>query len=612
MKQTVDFLSQTLFNVINNDIRHQDYNRVVNLASKYKSLVTGEEMDALMRRFDVHESTEAFDQRKKITTHITKSVSKNLIKPLYKVPRSNSAKRNISYANDSNSQKAKELEKAIGNFWENTSLDNWFSQRWIDLNAIDPNSWCVLEWANFDVRAEKAKPYPFEVSSEMAIHFNLDNSGEVQFLVVKNIEYDILGENPVNTYTIYGKDDIVKFTQLTKEQMDELNLVNRNVDDGHKMDVMLGDELNVVIKGRLNDWYKIEIFNHGLDKVPAFRIGFKRDMYTNGRTYLSVIDDAEPILMKIIKANSEMDLTSALHVFPQKIQYANRCDATGCNMGKMPDGKTCKTCGGTGYQIAKTAQDVIYLTMPKDKEDFLNLDNIIKYVSPSVELVKWQDKYIESLTIRCKEAMYNSELFSRKQVAETATGKNIDLQNVYDSLYDMASAFSQKWKMAVDMVAKIRDADDGLTAFYVFSKDFKLKSLTELYQDLKTVADSGADSFVKGNIQDDIARIEYSDDPITLGKYQTEKAFFPFTGKSEKEIMFAISGDLVPERVKVLYLNYGWIFDQLYMESTSNSDGVTFYELSRDKQKELIDEKVDEIMSANRGNVQNPNDMIDG
>lgn len=143
MKQTVDFLSQTLFNVINNDIRHQDYNRVVNLASKYKSLVTGEEMDTLMRRFDVHESTEAFDQRKKITTHITKSVSKNLIKPLYKVPRSNSAKRNISYANDSNSQKAKELEKAIGNFWENTSLDNWFSQRWIDLNAIDPNSWCV-------------------------------------------------------------------------------------------------------------------------------------------------------------------------------------------------------------------------------------------------------------------------------------------------------------------------------------------------------------------------------------------------------------------------------------------------------------------------------------
>lgn len=241
--------------------------------------------------------------------------------------------------------------------------------------------------------------------------------------------------------------------------------------------------------------------------------------------------------------------------------------------------------------------------MPRDKEDFLNLDNIVRYVSPSVELVQWQDRYVEKLTIRCKEAMYNTELFSKKEVAETATGKNIDLQNVYDSLYTMAKAYSVKWKFAVETIAKIADMYEGLIAFYNFSKDFKLKSLTDLYNDLKIIGDSNADSFVREMVYDDIAGIAYSEDHIAKGKYDVKKAFYPFSGKSEKEILYAISANLVPEEVKVLYLNYGWIFDELYLENASKNSPVNFFELNRAEQKMLIDAKVKEIIERNKTNM---------
>jgi len=609
MEQNTNFLIETLYKVIKDGISHKDYNRVVEQKRIYTALITGEDMDFLMRRFDKHESEEMFSQRRRITSHITKSVAKNLMKPLYKVPRSNSAKRFIAYKEDSNSRKVRELEDILSHFWENNPLDSWFNNRWIDLNGTDPNAWCVLEWKDFDSIKEKAKPYPFEVSADQAIYFYRDDSGDVHFLVSKFSETDIFGKDDKDVYTIYGKNETIKFTTLTLDERrgrGELNTLK----DGGIIEITLGDESYTVIKATGAKYFKIKVFTHDLGFVPAFRVGFKRDMATGGRTALSVIDDSVPILIKIVKANSEMDLTAALHVFPQKIQYAHRCDGQACTLGRLPDGGTCPKCGGIGYQVAKTAQDIIYLTMPKDKDDFLNLDNIVKYVSPSVELVQWQDRYIEKLTIRAKEAMYNTELFSKKEVAETATGKNIDLQNVYDSLYDMATAFSHKWKFAVESVAKIADMDEGLICFYTFSKDFKLKSLTDLYNDLSIVNNSNADSFVKSGINDDIAGIIFSEDPVGKAKYDTEKAFHPFNGKSEKEIMYALSTQSVPERVKVLYLNYSWIFDELFFE-TNDIEGISFYEMARDEQRKLIDKKIDGIIAAL---PKEPvvNDMLEG
>jgi hypothetical protein len=595
MEQTSEYLLGVLKTVIEKDIKHENYKRVCELKRKYTSLITGEDMEHLMRRFDKHESQDMFNQRVRITSHITQSVAKNLIKPLYKIPRSNSVNRVITYKNDKDQERVKKFEEILSEFYGDDTLDNWFNTRWIDLNGHDPNAWCVLEWKDFDPTSETAKPYPFEVSAEEAIHFSRDNSKELQFLVVRNAIKDDFDEDTRERYTIYGKDHTIALTSLTDQEVDDIPKSSYKSGDIIQL-VIENVEYNLILL-KQTKWFRLNTFTHNLNFVPAFTIGFNRDLYTNGKTYLSVIDDAVPILIKMVKANSEMDLTAALHVFPQKIQYAQRCEHTGCNMGKFPNGDTCPTCGGSGYQVAKTAQDVIYITMPRDKDDFFNLDNIVKYVSPSVELVQWQDRYIEKLTIRCKEAMYNTELFSKKEVAETATGKNIDLQNVYDSLYTMAKAYSTKWKFAVTSIAKIADMDEDLVAFYNFSKDFKLKSLTDLYNDLKIVSDSGADSFVKEQIYDDIAGIVYSEDPIAKGKYEAKKAFYPFSGKSEKEIMFALSSNDIPEEVKVLYLNYGWIFDEIYVENANTNSPVNFYELNRAEQKVLIDKKIKEIIS---------------
>ena len=160
---------QKLIQIIKKQTRHQDYDRVVKLAQTYKKLYTGEDMDSLMRQFNRREADDAFTQRKLITQHITKSVFQNLIKPAYKVPRSNGVQRILMYTDDREHERKKGFEKILDGFYGDESMDSYMETQYIVLTHTDPNSFIVVEWGKFDSKVEHAKPYPFEVSAEEAI-----------------------------------------------------------------------------------------------------------------------------------------------------------------------------------------------------------------------------------------------------------------------------------------------------------------------------------------------------------------------------------------------------------------------------------------------------------
>lgn len=606
--QSQQYLVNRLAEIIRRSERHPDYKRVGDLSKLYSQLITGEDMGSLLFQFTPRESKEMFEQRMRITQHVTKTVSQNVMDIFYKVPRSNSVQRVVAYK-DNNIKRLDEFNSKLNEFWGDDSLDDYMATRWFELNFVDPNAFVVAEWTDVDTSKQRYMPYPFEVNSKMAVMFEYFNN-DLQYLVSeaqktviawdkkegKDVEIKLL------EYTLYGLDQTIKFVQLAPEVAGKIwrentKAINAAAREGT---FVVGNYFFPDINQDI--LYEIIIpVAHGLGYVPARRIGFKRDLYTNGRTYVSPIDKATPILMKMVKANSELDLTMALHTFPQKIQYVSKCKDPQCRDGNTVDGGgVCPTCKGSGYEIITSAQDTITLAMPKAKEDQIDLSNIIRYEYPPVDLVKFQDLYIDKLTVYVKEAVFNTELFSKKEVSETATGKNISLQNVYDSLYPVAKAFSKSWQFLVTTVADITELRKELIAFYNFSKDFKLKSLSDLYLDLKMVGDARASEFVKSAIESDIASIIYSEDERGYKKYNVKQSFFPFSGKTPEQIMALIGGNQVSQFTKVFYANFGFIFDSIELEQTETD----FYDLARDKQWKLIVEKVKEI--ENQIEVEQP------
>lgn len=602
----MNYLINKLGEIITRGEKHRDYERTVELAELYRKMLTGEGMDTLMRRFDRREDDELFEQRKRITQHITKTVSQNVKDVYHKIPRSNSVQRFIGYE-DNNVQKLKEINLKLSKFWGKASLDDWMNQRWIDLNFLDPNTFVVIEWGAFDNTTERATPYPYEVYSQNAIMYEyVDNI--LQYLVSQDIKSEWIADKwgqwqqvTYNLYTIYGKTQTVQFKEVTDE------VIKRDIRKafGRAKDLFTD---NYFRKSIYEESYfeVIEFVPHNLGFVPAETIGVLEDMVTDGRTFISPLDKGIPILMKMVKANSEFDLTMALHTFPQKIQYMSPCKEPDCRNGHRLDGSQCTMCGGSGYELIRSAQEMITFALPKDRNDMIQLDNVVRYVSPPTDLVKFQKEYIESLTYQVKESIFNTEIFSKQVVAETATGKNISLQNVYDALYPIALGYSNDWEFLVSTVAKIAQLDDKLIAFYKFSKDFKLKSLTDLYLDLKAVGDARASEFIKSSIEDDIAGVIYSESERELLKYNIKKSWFPFNGKTTEQISVIVaSTNLVPYDTKVFWANFSYIFDMIELEQGKN--GTDFYYMPRDKQWEIISAKIEQLkLDIEKTAIQEP------
>ena len=177
-------VNEYISEVVKDNIRHADYTRVTTLAAKYFTYYSGEGLDDELQQFTPREEEELFTQRKAITKHIVTSVAWNVTSVEKKVPRSNGITKLIGYKTE-NDAKLKELTETLNKFWGDSTWDRYMEVRWIELNDIDPNTFVVFEWGDFNPVKELLQPYPFEVDSLQAIDYLYKNN-ILQYLTVLN------------------------------------------------------------------------------------------------------------------------------------------------------------------------------------------------------------------------------------------------------------------------------------------------------------------------------------------------------------------------------------------------------------------------------------------
>jgi hypothetical protein len=574
-----------LLKAVERGLRHKNYDRTILVDELCFMLSTGEGLTNKLHQFKTTESDEDYKIRKEFTQSIIPVVYNSLSDPQYKVPRSNNAVRVLTYDREKKDT-LKKLEKILLGFEGKTSVDDWMASRWIEMNNDSPNSFVILEWEDTDVTEDNYKPFPYEVKSKDVLYY--EEQHKVLSCVVVNAPREI-------RETINDKENVKHSARYTFYGMNLCLSINHKEDN----EILPEGVETLMLNGDV--WWVDEPLPHNLNFVPAFRPGYTKDKLTDGETYVSPVNRAVPILLKLLEADSQYDITQAFHIFPRQIRYDIACNEKGCMGGLLPDGRKCPACHGTGFKgrtNVKSPDHSITLALPKDPtpDAIVDLSKLIYYVSPPVELLAFMEQHVTKLKEDCREALYGSEMFTRKQVMETATKQVIDLQNVYDSLYPMSIAWAGDWEFVIMSIAKITQLDGGLIVSYRFGKDFKMKTLDDLYSDLRSISDSGADAFIKSSVQDDIAGIIYAEDPQQMAKYWAMKTFYPFPGKSKEEILSIISQGLTSKFNSVLWANYDSVFSELEQEQAGNA--VNFWELDRTKQFELLQVKVNSIMKT--------------
>lgn len=582
-----------LEDILKTDRKHTHYKRVNDLNELYKQIVTGENIEVLLTQFARREDEDLFKQRKRLTQVITPAISATIMSPFYKVSRINSIIKKLKGKN------LIDVEKGINEYAGVKTLDRYLENRLIELNFIDPNAFIVTEFdSTVDEQGnltEKVKPRPFEVSSEEAVDYLYDNL-ELQYLVVcQGCKYEVkratggiivTEEKDGHTYTIYLKDNAIKFTQVDDEVP---------VREGEYSVIITQDGEVKYYRSTKNKVYMVEEFEYNIGFVPAVQVGYKRDLITNSKTYVSPMHDAMPYLKKTIKVCSELDLTMALHAFPQKFQYVNACPGEKgltCNGGMNPDGNTCTKCNGSGIAVHTTTQDLVYMRMPspnKRKDEMIDLSGMVHYERPPIDILTFQNDYLFQLEAKARQSVFNSEMFDSKEV-KTATEFRISLESVYDTLFPFAEQFSYVYKHIVKTIAKLVDVSD-LEVEHRFPKDLKFKTTDDLLAELKAANESNAPSYIKKQLSMSIASQLYIDQPEEVNKIMVKQMFFPFPDKTPTDIALIIGNNMTSEYNKTLWANFDNIFTQIESESPD------FYSLSYELQKKIVDEKVNGMIT---------------
>lgn len=568
---------------------HKGYARTVQYARDCKAYFGGVGIDDYLKPFTRRESPELFKQRKEITAHIQSSLGNMLQKPFAKVERSNWTKI-VTLPDDKDGDKAKQFERETLSKFSSHGLFGYAFERLLYWNIYDPNTFAVVEFAPFNNERENAQPYPFEATAEMAVDFLYSNA-QLEYLAVRQEQEKQDGDNlkKVERLTLYQPAQTVVLQQLTLSEIKSLPGGIPPVTKGFTADAANGDVVNV-------DNSKVYVAvipqPHNLPKTPAVRTGYIDSPDDDGATKLGIFDAALPWAKKILKSNSEMDLMNALLAFPVSIRHAESCDATGCAGGKLHDGTTCVACHGSGKKQRPTSvQEEIVLDLPDRADEMLDVNKIMTYVYVPVEAVKLVIDTVEKWMDKAMKSVFNSQMYARAEVAQTAMYHGVELQSIYDTLYPYGRHISQVTAYLADCIGYFT-GKGGAVAMPVIPSDLRFETVGDLFAELKSLRDAGGGNDAAALIQTRIMERLLRDDPEGLLRWRIDDQFNPFRGMTEEQILEAMNSGLVPEPKKVFYVNRADIMAEILSEKPN------FYRLARQEQKRLIDEKVVALMSA--------------
>ncbi len=598
--------------LVNSRAKHEWYDRVVKWAETYKALMTGEEMQKLLLRYVRREDLDMFEQRVALTIAITPAVCAMLMKAFNKVSRNDKIKAKVEL---NNAAKEKIIKEMADSFYgrknsQSKGLDYWLKTRFPQLCFSDPNAWVVVEWDAPESLAVPIKPRPFEVRAYEAWNYEVENEDIKWLWVANDIMFKSFVAKSNNNYsakenetkfiemwgkkfTMYGEGYTITFTQVDKKF---LAATNYELLPG---EILWEDEKNKV-------WFLVRSFETKLSYVPAIRVGYVKDVFTDGATFVNGWHEAMPYLLKSVKTVSELDLTMTLHAFPQKLQYVQKCPGRGkkpCISGYDKEGVKCAGCGGEGYKVHTTTQDVFMMPLPdssKAEDGFFDLSKMIEYKAPPVDLVKFQAEYVDSLKKDAYAAVFSSTSQTKTAGPSVAGGSPVsatehlgNTNSVNDAVAPFAEKNSEVWIEFMNVCVNLAGVgSEDVELMHKFPADFKFKSMDELLIDLAAANASGAPSFLIDAINRDIAEMIYDGDEIELAKFYVKRNFYPFNGQTPDEIAMFMSSQFVSERTKILYANFEAIFTDIDLETPE-------FWLMQDitKQWEIVEKAIDEYQA---------------
>lgn len=406
----VDYLSAVIGNV-------PDY--MTALKEEHKLLrmhYDGIGTDEYIKQITGLESQDQLKLRKKYARS-NKNIFANITNPVNKIFAAKGKYKSYDLPTDNDQKK---FTSYINTVDHGKSLENWLSSYWKDKIASDPNGVFFVE------KDKEGNPYP-TYKSILSIRDYKQRGQYLEYIIFEPYKRQI------------GTSEI-EFVRVVDDEADKLFKVTN---DGI---VELEDE---------------RIVNE-LGYVPGCVISTLEN--TNTEFKKSSIWNEVELANEYFRDNSVKSIYKLTNGYPIFWMYYSQCPV--CKGVGEREGEKCNYCNGSGLALKKDVSEIIGIKPPQTADDITITPDIAGYISPPPENLEQMTSELSLL----KDMMLFSHWGSSMETGDnnTATGKWIDVQPVYDKLDNYAANLETIETLLVDFIGDIlyKESYKGSTINY--------------------------------------------------------------------------------------------------------------------------------------------------
>lgn len=412
---------------------------------KLKMHYFGEGKDKFLQKVEGLETDAELELRKRFSM-TNEFLTDILIRPMDNIWAAKGTTVTLDFTMDINRQL---FELAIKNIRSGLNIKNYTKQIWKDKFITDPAGLFFVEVSQDGLTA---------IATQKAI------------TTIRKMQMN--GIQP--EYVMFEADVIeIKKGKVEPDQKNENFKLHWFVDDAFYYRVKVWDdkERNPEI---------IETIVNQFEKVPGFANSPIWD--TNRKFFISPIWKQIDLLDKYLVNGSVKEIFQAKHGYPIFAIYGNQnmidicqtCEGVGQvhdTQTRTSGGRSCGSCGGSGFKYRKQVSDIHVLTPPKSKDDPV-LPWFAQYVGP--DLATWTEQRTEQDWT--KDLLHFSLWGTTIEKGDnaTATGRFIDVQPVNNRANDFSDIVEVVHTNIINLFAKLfapesfRGADVNYSRKYLF------------------------------------------------------------------------------------------------------------------------------------------------
>lgn len=205
----------------------------------------------------------------------------------------------------------------------------------------------------------------------------------------------------------------------------------------------------------------------------------------------------------VATTQSYLQATEAKCVFPFRIMVGNECDFSDngvkCNNGSLyngitPTGSLCQKCKGSGMKTRISALGEMLLHPDEISEGKLDLDKIMKYVSPETATSEFLIDEIYRHEANARKILHLEQTSSDVKGSgtnDTASGKWIDQKNHYAFVKPISDQIFYIYDFVINTIARIRyqSTKDKVIVNYPISFEFNTEE--DYINQIKSMREAG-------------------------------------------------------------------------------------------------------------------------